>query len=62
MSNSGLMGVIAPASDGTTLRKGYLIQATGVIEEDVQEWRESSVNTKTQVYYTLHSGLQRKGL
>ena len=62
MSISGLMGVIASDFDGTTLRKDYSIQATEVIEEDVQEWRESSVNTKTQICYTLHSGLQRKGL
>lgn len=37
MSISGLMGVIASDFDGTTLRKDYSIQATEVIEEDVQE-------------------------
>lgn len=53
MSISGLMGCIAPDFDQKILRRGYLIQATGVIEEHVQDWKKSSVNTKTQVYYAL---------
>ena len=55
MSISGLMGCIAPDFDKKILRRGYLIQATGVIEEHVHDWKESSINTKTQVCYALQS-------